>query len=77
MKKHFSRQYKELPVGWIIQTVYFTPKEERQGGEEGWFHQGLNINTGFKTCMYKDYAQALAMVKDYASQPKYAAPWGC
>ena len=77
MKTHYAKPYPEVPVGWTIQTVYFTPKEERQGGEEGWFHQGLNINSGFKTCLYKDYAQALAMVKDCTSQPKYATPWGC
>ena len=73
MKTHYAKPYPEVPAGWTIQTVHYAPKTL---GTAGWFHQGLNINTGFKTCMYKDYAQALAMVKDYASQSKYAKPWG-
>ena len=76
-KKHYAKPYTEVPVGWTIQQVDFVPTEERQGGEKGTFWQGLNINTGRKTCLYKDYALALEAVRDYTRDPKpYARPWG-
>ena len=68
MKKHYASAYPELPEDWTIQTIV----DDKRGN----YYQGLNIRTGFKTSMYKEYAQALATVKDYASQPKYAKPWG-
>lgn len=63
------------PKPWTIARVWREAGEERTGRKEaGWWWQGQNLETGFTTCLYRDYDQCATIVHDYAHQR--AIPWG-
>ena len=66
MKKHYAKQYSELPPHWTIIVLDYS-----EVGVTA--YQGFNTQTGKRTREWDSYEEA---VKSIPKSP-YAEPWGC